>query len=155
VPDKLADVSERYHSPGYAILVSVVIALVCLALYAFTPLLAIVSGFLGFSVGFLVVSLNGIVFPFVHRETFENSPAAMRVGGIPLVTLAGIVGAISSAFIIYRLLVDDSFGANSSFSQIAALVVFGSGLVWFYAARALRARQGVDVDRRFAEIPIE
>jgi amino acid transporter len=155
VPEKLADVSERYHSPGYAILVSVVIALVCLALYAFTPLLAILSGFLAFSVGFLMVSLTGIVFPFVSRETFENSPAAIRVAGIPLVTLAGIVGAIFAAFVIYRLLVDDSFGANSQFSQIAALIVFASGLVWFYAARAIRASQGVNVDRRFAEIPIE
>jgi amino acid transporter len=155
VPERLADVSERYHSPTFAIVVSVVIALACLAGYAFTPLLAILSGFLGLSVGFLAVALTGVVFPFVARETFENSPAAIRVAGIPLVTLAGLVGAISSAFVIYRLLVDDSFGANSTFSQVAALVVFASGLVWFYAARAIRARQGVNVDRRFAEIPIE
>ena len=154
-PAKLGEVSERYHSPVVAIGVLFVLAEVWLAIYAFTTLVAILSGLLTFSIAFLVVSLTGLVFPFVKREVFERSPAAIRVAGIPLMTIAALVGVVFTAFLLYRSFVDETFGANAQISLEMTVAAFVLSLVWFYIARAYRIRRGVAVDKRFQEIPVE
>lgn len=154
-PAKLSEVSPRYHSPVVAILVVAVIAEGWLAIYAFTTLVTILSGLLAFSIAFLVVSLTGIVFPYLKRELFERSPAAIRVGGIPLMTVAAVVGAIFSGFLFYRTIVDATFGASTTFSIEVTVGAFVAGFVWFYAARAYRRGQGAAVESVFNEIPVE
>ena len=154
-PARAGDVSDRYHSPAVAILVMILAAEIALAIYAFTPWVAILSGLLGFSVAFLVVCLTGLVFPFQHRETFENSPAAIRWGGIPLITLAAVVATPFLAFLIWRTFVDQTFGASTTISIVVNIAVFLVGIAWFLALRAYRRRRGIDVDRQFKEIPVE
>jgi amino acid transporter len=154
-PSKLSEVSPRYHSPAVAIGVLFVLAEVWLAIYAFSTLVAILSGLLTFSIAFLVVSLTGLVFPFVKREVFEGSPAAIRVAGIPLMTIAAAVGTIFTAFLLYRSIVDETLEANAQISYVIAGGAFVAAIVWFYVARAYRRSQGVAVDKRFQEIPVE
>lgn len=154
-PARLSQVSERYHSPVVAILVVAVLAEIWLAVYAFTTLVSILSGLLAFSIAFLVVSLTGIVFPWLKREVYERSPAAMRVAGIPVISIAAVVGAIFSGFLFYRAIVDETFGASTTFSIEVTVAVFIVGFVWFYAARMIRQQQGTAVDQAFKEIPVE
>ncbi len=85
-PAAVAEVNERYHSPHWAIVVTAVVAIAVLALYAFTTLLTIVSGFFAFALSFCLVCLWALVFPFVRREQFENSPIAKRWAGIPVLS---------------------------------------------------------------------
>jgi amino acid transporter len=154
-PAKLADVNEKYHSPHWAILVCVVVAEITLALFAFTTLLGVVSGFLGLAVNFLLVCGWCIFFPYVRKETFESSPIAWRVAGIPVLS---ILGLIATAFIIpmgYRLVTDKTFSLNLNFVIWGAVIAIAAGFVWYIGWKALERSRGVDVDRRFAEIPIE
>ena len=154
-PERLGDVSERYHSPHWAILVAAIGAEIWVALFAFTTLLGPISGFLGFTVSFLAVSLTAIVFPFVKKDVFENSPIAWRVAGFPVISLLGIGSLITVGYVTSRLLIDSSFTPNLKFSDLGTLIVVVVGAVWFYAARAYRKSKGVDIDRRYKEIPIE
>ena len=154
-PERLGDVNDRYHSPHWAILVSAVIAEVWLALYAFTKLLGPISGFLGFTFSFLAVSLTAIVFPFIKRDVFENSPIAWRVGRVPVISIVGVVSTVFMVYGISRILVDKNYTPNLAFGDIGALIVLAVGAIVFYVARAYRRRQGVDIDRRYKEIPIE
>jgi amino acid transporter len=154
-PTKLGEVSERYHSPVVAILVVAVLSEVWLIIYAFTTLVTVLSGLLGFSIAFLVVSLTGIAFPYVKREVFERSPAAVRVGGVPVITIAAVVGAVFSGFLFYRAIVDQTFGASTTFSIEVTVAAFVGGFVWFYGARMYRRGRGTPVDNVFKEIPIE
>jgi len=154
-PSRLSEVSPRYHSPAVAIGVLFVIAEIWLAIYAFSTLVAILSGLLTFSIAFLVVCLTGLVFPFVKREVFEGSPAAIRVAGVPLMTIAAAVGTIFTAFLLYRAVVDESLEANAQISYVIAGGAFLIAIIWFYVARAYRRRQGVAVEKRFQEIPVE
>ena len=154
-PERLGDVNDGYHSPHWAILVSAVIAEVWLALYAFTKLLGPISGFLGFTFSFLAVSLTAIVFPFIKRDVFENSPIAWRVGRVPVISIVGVVSTVFMVYGISRILVDKNYTPNLAFGDIGALIVLAVGAIVFYVARAYRRRQGVDIDRRYKEIPIE
>jgi hypothetical protein len=124
-------------------------------LFAFTTLLGPISGFLGLAISFIVVSIWAIFFPFVRREQFENSPIAWRVGGFPLMSLLGIFATILVGFGFYRLAIDNSFTPNLGFADGGALVGLVFAAIWFYAFRAYRRNQGVNIDRRYAQIPIE
>lgn len=154
-PSKLADVSDRYHSPTYSILLTVVVALVLAAIYSFTDWLAILSGLAGMGLVFLITGLAGIVFPYLKRDVYETSPSRIQVGPIPLISLAGVVAAVFIGYVVYRSMVDDTYGANSTSSILAVIAVYVIALIWFYAARWYRTKQGVDVSGRFEEIPIE
>jgi amino acid transporter len=154
-PSKLADVNDRYHSPHWAIAVTAVVAVVVLALYAFTTLLTIVSGFFAFALSFTVVCIWGAIFPFVRREQFENSPIAKRVAGIPLLTITGVVGGVFSLFALYRLTQDEVFTLDRGVGVAGAFAVIVIGAIWYLVATAYRRNQGVDVAARYREIPIE
>jgi hypothetical protein len=79
----------------------------------------------------------------------------MRVAGIPVISIAAVVGAIFSGFLFYRAIVDETFGASTTFSIEVTVAVFIVGFVWFYAARMIRQQQGTAVDQAFKEIPVE
>jgi hypothetical protein len=114
-----------------------------------------ISGFLGLAVSFVAVSLTAVVFPFVKPDVFESSPIAWRVGGVPVITIMGLVSSVFVLYVVQRLLRDSSFTVNLTFSNLGTLVVIAVALLWFYGFRAYRKARGVDVDRRFREIPIE
>jgi amino acid transporter len=154
-PGKLGEVSQSHHSPMWAILVLFLIAEVWLAIYAFTSWVGILSGLLAFSAAFFVVSLTGIFFPFWKKEIFERSPAAQRVAGIPVMTIAGIVGVVFTGFLFWRCTQDSVLNSNNPITLEMTVAALAIAVVWFFVARWYRARQGVAVDKRFKEIPVE
>ena len=154
-PAALGSTSSRSRAPVTAIVTAAAVGLVCLALYAFSDWVTILSGLVGFTVVFFITSIATALFPFTHKEAFEGSPAAIRVGGVPLMTISGTLAAIFVAFCGWRAYVDEGFGANSTRSLVVNLVVFAVGALWYLAVRQLRRREGLDLDRRFAEIPVE
>lgn len=157
-PGKLAEVSPEHHSPQWAILVLFLIAEAWLAIYVFTTYVGILSGLLAFSAAFFVVSLTGIVFPYWKKEIFERSPAAQRVGGIPVMTIAGLVGVVFTGFLFLRCLQDAYLNAFNTGNPISIEMTVGAlviAIVWFFAFRWYRARQGIAIDKAFKEIPVE
>jgi len=154
-PERVADVSERYHSPSWAIIVAVVIALVALTVYAFTTLLVTLSGLIGFATAFCMTSLAAIVFPMIKRDAYEGSPAVMTILGLPLITVAAVVASVTLLWVIFRAVVDSAFGANTPFSLWLNAGVVVAAIVWYFVARWYRLRQGVDVADRYKEIPVE
>jgi amino acid transporter len=154
-PEKVSEVSERYHSPSWAIVVAVVIALVALTVYAFTTLLVTLSGLIGFALAFCLTSLAAIVFPYTKREAYEGSPAVMTIVGLPVISVAAVVASVMLLWVIYRAVVDSAFGANTPFSLWLNAGVVVAAIVWYFVARAYRRRQGVDVAARYKEIPVE
>jgi amino acid transporter len=153
--ERVSRVSDRFHSPSFAIIVAVVIALIALTIYAFTTLLVTLSGLIGFAVAFCLTSLAAIVFPMLKRDAYEGSPAAMRVLGVPLLAASAVVASVTLIWVIYRAFVDSAFGANTPFSIWLNAGVIVAAIVWYLVARAYRRTQGVDVAARYKEIPVE
>jgi amino acid transporter len=154
-PRKLSEVSERYHTPTYAILAVLVIGLIHLALYSFTDVYVALSGLPAQSMVFALVPLAAIFFPFLHRETYETSPARITIAGIPLMTISGIVGFVITGFVVYRALIDETYGVNTPYSVAMVFGVILLGAIWYFVARAYRRSQGIDMAARFEEIPVE
>lgn len=162
MPRQLAYVSERTHAPLVAIWLVGAGSVVFLYLYVYTHIFQTLTGIFGFILGFCLVSIAGIVFPYRLPEVFESSPVRWRAGGLPVMS---IVSAVSLAACIACLVIfwKDPYaglrnlndGSRYWWGVIYNVAIFASGFVIYFVAKALNRSRGVDIEKRFAEIPIE
>jgi amino acid transporter len=154
-PSWLGNVSKKFSSPHSALIISAGVGLVFLGLFAFTDWLTVVSGFLGFAINFLVVCAWAIVFPFVRKETFENSPIAWRLGRVPVISIIGAVATLIIIPVMYLLVTDTVFNLSISFTIWGAVVSIALGFIWYFIQRSISRRKGVDVQTKYSEIPVD
>jgi amino acid transporter len=161
MPRRLAYVSESTHAPLVAIWLVGAGSVLFLFLYVYTHIFATLTGIFGFILGFCLVSIAGILFPYRLPEVFESSPVRWRVGGVPVMSVVSVLSlaaCIASLVIFWKDPFAGLQNANGSrywWGVIYNVAIFLSGFVIYFVARALNRRRGVDIDRRFAEIPIE
>jgi len=157
-PGKVAEVNESTHSPLIAIVVSAVLGTGFLWLYAYDSAFSTISGFFGQVCGtFVLTSIGAILFPYTQKDMFEASPVAWRIAGIPVLSIVGVLSLIGMLVIAWAFLNDPQSGISFSnpFMLYVNLGVFLSGFIYFYATKFIQARQGVDINLAFAEIPPE
>jgi amino acid transporter len=154
-PDWLGRVSERFHTPRNAILVATLLALVFLALFSFTDWFSVLAAQVAFSIVLGLMAFAAAIFPFTKRDVYEASPAKYEILGIPAITITGVLALITMIWVGYRTAVDPVFGANSVAAITVMVGTFVVAIIWYFVARAVQNRRGVDLDSRFEEIPIE
>jgi basic amino acid/polyamine antiporter, APA family len=74
---------------------------------------------------------------------------------VPLIT---VIGLLASAFLIYNLIkwaTDSVYGVNNSQSAVYILALYALAIVIYLVARVVRGRQGIDLARIHAEIPVD
>lgn len=158
IPTWLSEVNERTHAPVRAIGASVALSLVALVLLltveeyltflAYTVLLALVF--------WASMALAGILLPFRQRDVYLSGPARWEVGGIPVVTIAGV---LLLAFVIFEavmVFLHPGLGIADRGQAIAvSLAVMGVGGALFLAAYLAKRSRGQDLMLVFREIPPE
>jgi uncharacterized membrane-anchored protein len=79
-----------------------------------------------------------------------------RVGGVPWMSVVGVLSFVALGIMAWAFLTDPSAGLNGKPGLIVMnIVIFFSGLVIYVVAKAVQRNRGVDISKRFAEIPIE
>ena len=162
MPRQLAYVSENTHAPLVAIWLVGAGSILFLYLYVYTHIFPTLTGIFGFILGFCLVSIAGMLFPYRLPEVFESSPVRWRVGGLPVMSIVStlsLLACIASLVIFWK----DPFaglrnlndGSRYWWGVIYNVAIFLSGFVIYFVARALNRRRGVDIEKRFAEIPVE
>ncbi|MBI4259683.1 MAG: APC family permease [Actinobacteria bacterium] len=156
MPEKLSEVHPRYNSPWVAVLTVSVIAEVFLILYH-NAVFTFLTPALAYFFVFWLTSLAGVVFPYLRRTKalFEASPVNWRVGGIPVMTVCGVVGLFIWTVSIYYALTEDLLFLNGKSQLWTTFAQFAVPLVIFFVARAVRRSQGINVDAAFRELPPE
>jgi type III secretory pathway component EscT len=105
---------------------------------------------------FVVICLAGALLPYRAKDLYEASPGARyTLGGVPLLTVLGILGTLLGAVFVLMFMFYDVLGLTSS---LAYTVVFGVLLVsaiWYFLARSAQKARGINVDFAFKEIPPE
>ncbi len=155
MPRQLGYVDKRFHAPLVATLVCGIIALVSLWVYVYTPYLGFFSQLFAVAFSFLFTSIAAVVFPFRRKALFESSAANIRLGGIPLMSLVGLANSIFMVVFIYQNWTDSTLGSNNPVSLTLILSILVVSFVLFFVIRAIRKRQGIDIDALFREIPPE
>ena len=156
VPEKLSAVHEKYHSPHVAILACAVLAEAFLILFH-KGVFAWLAPALAYFFVFWLVSLAGLVFPFLKRTSklYEDSAVNWRVAGIPVMSICGAVGLVIFTSAIYFAMTRDLLFLNSTQQKLTTFGQFAIPFVLFFIVRAYRRRQGVPIDATFREIPPE
>ncbi len=156
VPEKLSEVHPRYNSPWVAVIVVAVIGEAFLILYHI-GVFQFLTPALAYYVVFWLVSLCGLVFPFLARTRplLEASSVNWRVAGIPVMSICGAFGLFYFTVGLYLMLSNDLLFLNSPQQLVTTALQFIVPLAIFFVARAYRRRQGVPIDAAFREIPPE
>jgi APA family basic amino acid/polyamine antiporter len=158
-PTKLADVSERFHTPHVAILFCMVIAAILLPLFTYfgSVFIAISAVFGEMAFGMLVWAIACILFPYLKRtkDMYQSSPVRRSVGGVPLITLVGLWNLIALGALSYLYFVDPAYGTNSPLSLASVTLVAAAGPIWYFARRAYLKSKGIELDFAFRQLPPE
>jgi APA family basic amino acid/polyamine antiporter len=103
-----------------------------------------------------LVGLAAAVVAYRRPALYRASSSQMRVGGIPLTTIAGVGAILTAVFLWIVFLSEPKLGiADRSSFFVWAIGTVLAGALFYGAAYSIRKSQGVNVNRAFAEIPPE
>jgi amino acid transporter len=156
MPAWVGKVHPQHHTPVNALMLVGAGSIAALAAFVWIPEFATLVGIFGFILGFLLVSVSAVVFPYRMREIFEASPVRWRVGGIPVVSIVGALSVVALVIMAWAFLTDPSAGLNGRPGLVWMNVgIFASGLVIYFVAKAVQRSRGVDISKAFKELPVE
>lgn len=113
------------------------------------------SGTLGIGFVWFLASIAAIIFPYRRREFYKKSGITWEIAGVPVISILGVLNAITNAVAIYIMLFDWRAFANSTTSEELVVAFLIVGVVIFYVMKYVRKKQGIDVNLIFREIPVE
>lgn len=156
IPVKFATVDKR-GVPIYAIILFAIIAYFSVWVTVYTTWFSYLyySNF-GWWVATAVVMLAAIIFPYRRKEIFDSSPKIVRykVGPVPLLSIAGVVGFILSIFISYSTILPafNGFPINPVY-VVSMLFVMVAGLIIYAISYFYQKSRGVPMDLATKELP--
>jgi len=162
MPESLANVNERTHSPVNAIIVTNVIiaALVIWSVYGNQFQLVLGLIVLAGALAVIIVGLAAIALPMRRPDLYQASPANVKFLGIPVLYIVGtlsileFIGIIAISFINPASVMN---GNRDDWWWIPAWLIglMVGGALLYYIPRFIRARQGVNIGFVYKELPPE
>jgi APA family basic amino acid/polyamine antiporter len=157
LPSFFSDVSEKRHTPMKAATLWSLLALLVAAVFAYKPSWETIILIGGAITSVTVVGftcLAATVFPFRSKDIYEASPVAQyELGGVPLIAIAGAVGTIATAALVWVALTNSQLGLTSTNARLSIGGAFVSGIVVYIAMTMYRRGQGVDTSLAYRHVP--
>jgi APA family basic amino acid/polyamine antiporter len=153
LPEKVAYVNEKYHSPVVATIVCAVVSSVGLA--AESGLLGPLAGWVAAGdlwdyIFFAFVCVGGIIFPYRLKEIYKACPIKQEVGGVPLITIVSIFALLGNLWVILTALPGLTFEA-ATFTVL--LMILPALIYYYYRAKARITK--VDYGTIYTSLPPE
>jgi basic amino acid/polyamine antiporter, APA family len=158
LPESLSRVSARFHTPVIAHVVYFLASIPVILLYNYWSQWAALTLGVTFACGYVFVTTTfaGVLLPFRARALYEASPGAhLKVGGIPLVSILGLVGGILGGAMVLMFAVSSAFGLNTPLAREVVLGVLAVSILWYIVVKHVQRSRGIDVTYAFKEIPPE
>lgn len=157
VPTKLSSLDRRYNSPYVALILVVVLSMIAQALWLYTNFLSYISyGITALFLGSAITGIAGAVFPYRRKDLFEAAPAAAKrkLGGIPVLTILGVMTFLVSVFVAGATLLPAYIG-TINYSYVAAIIVTYAVAIAIYFISSSYRKKKIPLDLTFKEIPPE
>jgi amino acid transporter len=158
LPERVADVTERRHVPVWGLVLMLVPSIVVGAMYAYTSNFAtyILDATLVIAVTFFGTSIAAAILPWRKKTLYENSPIARyKIGGIPLITVTGVLTAAFLGFNLWEWFTNDNYAVNNKDSLVFMGAMYALALLIYVVAKVYRKSQGIDLKAIYEEIPVE
>ncbi|HEV2226169.1 MAG TPA: amino acid permease [Nitrososphaerales archaeon] len=161
LPARVASVSTSSGAPLATPLIALVGSEVWLyfVVYQFNSIGSYVAtaGF-GTEIAYLLLCATAIVYPLRRRESYDSSPISrFRVGRLPAISVLGTLALLFNLFLTYEYVAGPNLFLTYPLLQSDEFVIglFVACLLIYYASRALRKRQGIDLGLSYRELPPE
>ena len=163
LPEKVAEVDQRTGTPLYALALMVVPSIIVAYLFSYNIAsfqdLTLCST-LVIAVTYLGTTIAAILLPYLKPDLYKASPIAKyNILGIPLITIAGVVFGGFLVFLLYQWLIDPNdlygIGISNTSSVIYMLANYALAALIYFGFKFARKREGIDLNKVHAEIPVE
>lgn len=159
MPQSLADVSERFHTPVKAIFTIAVVVEIINFLNVYAGLSSFLVNIIAvMSLAFIFVSLAATVFPYTRKDLFDSAPSLVRwkLAGIPFVSIAGVIGILTWVFVLFVAFKASQFGLQvTTKAMVEAFAVPVLAIVYYIIMAAVRKSQHIDMSATFRALPPE
>jgi APA family basic amino acid/polyamine antiporter len=158
LPEWVSRVSERFHTPVNAHVAYFLASIPVIILYDFWSQWTALTLGVTFACGyvFVITALAGAVLPYRAKSLYEASPGAQyKLGGAPLVTVLGLIGAIVGGIMVLMFIFYDTYGLTTALARQVVIGVLVVSIAWYLVAKAVQKSRGIDVSYAFKEIPPE
>jgi amino acid transporter len=160
MPTAFASVNGRTHTPIKATVVMTAVAIVYVYISVFQ--FGILASYFSYSVAgtflaTIIVAVAAIVYPYRRKDIFAKADgiSSRMMGGIPLVTLFGLLTLVSSVIIVYSVVAPILTATFPTVLVEGIIPSFIIGAVLFAVAWVVRKSQGLDLGLLQREIPPE
>ena len=157
-PEKLTQVSDRFHTPVIATITVGCIVELLNYLNIYQGLGAYLLNVIAvMALAFIIVSVSAAVTPWRRPQMHAQAPGWARASllGVPVITMVAAISAISWVFVIY-VAFHTGFGGSLGFKpMIEAFTAPLIGIIYYVGIRLYRRSQGMQLSQTFAEIPPE
>jgi amino acid transporter len=159
VPTKLSEIGSKYRAPTWAVVVTVLAAYVFFFLDVWRP--DIVTGILystaAWFLGWIILGIAGIVFPYRRRELFESAPLVTqtRIAGIPVISILGAATLVVSLFVewaVVKPFLDGIVGWDAMWPVYVMAVI---PVVIYVVAHFYHQSRGIPLALQFSQVPPE
>jgi amino acid transporter len=155
MPQALAKVSDRFHTPVNAILIGAVLAIIPMYLQYFTSFIsAQVNAVFFYSIVWFLAAVSAVLLPFTRRDVYESATGGKR-RRIPAISVLGAIAAGLFGYLGYNSVANPAVGPF----QTSAQIVVGAVIIipiWIYAiSYRYHKKRGVDLRLAQSQIPPE
>jgi basic amino acid/polyamine antiporter, APA family len=158
LPTKVSEVNERFHTPILSYVIVSLWSFASLVIYTYGPpfYTTILGGImLGEVATFIVIAVAAILLPFRLSRIYNESAAKVSVGGIPLISIVGVLSLGFYLAMIYFYLTNSLYGANGplGLGGVACMIAIPAGIyaISYYYHKS----KGLDISLVFKQIPPE
>jgi amino acid transporter len=154
LPSALSNVNDRFHTPHVGIALACALACVPMYLEYFTSFITVqVNLVFLFSIVWILTSVSAIILPFRRKSIFESSAAHGRIGGIPILSLLGVLGVILFCYLGYNSTTNAAVGPFALGAQLFIVALIIAPLVIYCASFYYNKARGLDLRLVFGQLP--
>jgi amino acid transporter len=157
IPAKVAAVNRRTNTPVVSILLALGLTLAAAAWACWSKsIFSLISTFtLLLFVPVIVTGVAAVAMPWLRPEIYRASPSDWRIWGVPVIVVAGIgtIAVGAAAFVIVGWFPRRLGIKHVTLTLVLPLVGFALAAAYYWMARAVRNRHGVDLGLVYQTIP--
>ncbi len=156
VPTQLAHVSDRFHTPTTAIVLTVLLSTIPMYLIFFTSFISTqLNGTFLFTIAWLISAVAAVVLPFRRRSIFERSQSTAKLAGIPVLSLIGVVAIVVLGYLSYNAFTNPAIGPSALSARLVILGVIVASVAIYAVSYYHNKRRGFDLNLLSGELPPE
>jgi len=157
IPPGFSDLDKRFNAPWKIILLIAIISIISIPIYLYTAAFDyLMYSITGYAIIYFIASVAAIVFPYTRKDIFQDaSPIVQsKIGGIPVISILGVVSAIFSVYIGYSTLTPAYLGGPLQAEYLwPVLIITILGPIIYGISYYANKRKGIDLNQTFKMIP--